>query len=71
VHLPIRPVETLISDRPDYVLMLAWNFAAEIVDQNQDYLLQGGRFILPHPDTAEVSPAPPAHVMPSEQLALP
>jgi hypothetical protein len=47
VRVPIRPVETLILDRPDYVLVLAWNFAAEIIQQNQEYARMGGQFILP------------------------
>jgi SAM-dependent methyltransferase len=47
VRVPIRPVETLTLDRPDYVLVLAWNFATEIIEQNQEYSRLGGRFILP------------------------
>ncbi len=47
VKVPIRSVETLTIDRPDYVLVLAWNFAAEIIQQNQDYARMGGQFILP------------------------
>lgn len=47
VRVPIRPVETLMRDHPDYVLVLAWNFANEIIQQNQDYARLGGQFILP------------------------
>jgi SAM-dependent methyltransferase len=50
VKVPILPVETLTLDRPDYVLVLAWNFAAEIIQQNQEYARMGGQFILPVAD---------------------
>jgi hypothetical protein len=50
VKLPIRPVESLRNDRPDCVVILAWNFGAEIIEQNSEYLRQGGRFILPAPE---------------------
>lgn len=49
VHLPIRPVEALTEDRPDYTVILAWNFAREIVEQQDDYVDGGGKFILPLP----------------------
>jgi hypothetical protein len=50
-HLPVRPYETLASDPPDYLLILAWNFADEIMQQPQESLFheRGGRFILPLP----------------------
>ncbi len=55
VHLPIRPVEALLTERPDYVLMLAWNFKDEIIRQQSEYLAGGGRFIVPvpHPQIIE------------------
>jgi hypothetical protein len=49
-HLPVRPVSALLEDRPDEVLILAWNFSQEIVRQQEAYRMQGGRFITPLPE---------------------
>jgi SAM-dependent methyltransferase len=48
-QLPVLPVERLLADRPDYALILAWNFADEIMRQQQAYHQAGGRFIIPLP----------------------
>lgn len=49
-HLLIRPVEDLLTEMPDVVLLLAWNVAEEVVDQQQAYVRRGGRFLVPVPE---------------------
>jgi SAM-dependent methyltransferase len=59
VRIPIKSAETLTEDRPDYVLILAWNFGREIIEQQSEYRAKGGRFIvpIPHPQIVENSNA--------------
>jgi len=49
-HIPVLPSDALYERRPDYVLILAWNFAEPIMDKHSAFLEGGGRFIVPLPD---------------------
>jgi SAM-dependent methyltransferase len=49
-HQPILDPSALVERRPDYVLLLAWNFKDEIIAQQQEYVALGGQFIVPVPE---------------------
>jgi dTDP-4-dehydrorhamnose reductase len=47
--IPIVDRSRLAEELPDYILILAWNFASEIIESLADYRRSGGRFIIPIP----------------------
>ncbi len=57
-HIPVRPERAILDDRPDRTLLLAWNYADQIVPRYADYIASGGRFIHPVPIARLIPSAP-------------
>ncbi len=49
LHVPVLPSGAIAEHRPDYLLILAWNFAQSIMANNSAFHDMGGRFIIPVP----------------------
>jgi len=50
LHIPVLPPSAMRQRKPDYLLLLAWNFAEPIMAKHADFHAAGGRFIVPLPD---------------------
>jgi len=48
-HIKIESDKRLMKDMPDYALILAWNFADEIMGNLKEFKKKNGRFIIPIP----------------------
>ena len=48
--IPVYSDKKILKTKPDYALLLAWNFSKEIIKNNIKYLKKGGKFIIPIPN---------------------
>ena len=49
-NIPVYSDDKILKTKPDYALLLAWNFSKEIIKNNIKYLKKGGKFIIPIPN---------------------
>ena len=49
-HVPVVASSHIVEAWPDYMVILAWNFADVIIANNRQYLDKGGHFIVPLPE---------------------
>jgi 2-polyprenyl-3-methyl-5-hydroxy-6-metoxy-1,4-benzoquinol methylase len=51
-RIPIRPVEAIREEKPDYLLILPWNLKDEIIKQTSFIREWGGRWVVPIPEVS-------------------
>ncbi len=49
-HIEVISAEEMYRRKPDYLLILAWNYADPIMVKNKRYSREGGKFIIPMPE---------------------
>jgi hypothetical protein len=54
MHIPVYHPDRIEADKPDYVLILPWNFKDEIMKQQEKIRSWGGKFIVPIPNVQVV-----------------
>lgn len=54
-HIPVVSPDEIARQKPDYLLILAWNFKDEIMQQQEAFRAGGGKFIIPIPEPEIVS----------------
>ena len=47
MHIPTVSADYAHAHEPDYYLMLAWNYKKQILEKEQNFLIKGGKFIIP------------------------
>ena len=54
-HLPIVGQSQILKERPDYLILLAWNFTEELMDKTAEYHQTGGHYIIPLPEVKVIN----------------
>ena len=54
MHIPVLSGEKARENPPDYYLLLAWNYMETILDKEQEFIQQGGKFIIPIGDDIKI-----------------
>ena len=54
-HIPILSSQVLYERKPDYLLILAWNFSKPIMKMHKKYSNEIGKFIIPMPEPKVIS----------------
>ena len=49
MHIPVVSSADGFARKPDYLVILAWNFARTIIDKNAAFRSGGGKFVIPIP----------------------
>ncbi len=49
-HIPVKHIDNIKKDKPDYLFILPWNLKNEIIEQNSFIRNWGGKFIIPVPE---------------------
>jgi hypothetical protein len=48
-HIPVISGNEIVKHNPDYIVILAWRYAKQIVNNHKEFLRNGGKFIIPLP----------------------
>lgn len=50
LKIPVMSSDAIKLKKPDYLIILAWNFYESIIKKNNEFIMQGGKFIVPLPN---------------------
>lgn len=53
-HMKVYPIEKVLEEQPDFLIILCWNIADEVIKDLELYAKRGGKFIIPIPSIKQV-----------------